>query len=65
MVTVTYTDSTKFIMRTIVNHGLNPEDSSDAPASADDLQKDGMVDLKGSGNDTKFAATEVIIYSFE
>lgn len=33
-VTVTYTDSTKFILRIVVNGGVNPEASSDAPAAA-------------------------------
>lgn len=64
LITVNFTDSTKFIITTVVNGGVSPADSSNAAASKDDLTVGASVNMKGVQTESEFNASEVIIYHF-
>lgn len=64
LVTVTYTDSTRLILRKVKNGGVNPSDISDSGAGIDDLKAGVSVSMTGVSTDNGFAASEIIIYQF-
>ena len=61
IVTVQYDDSTEFILRRIVNGGIDPSDVTETTASKDDLQIGASVSIEGSDTDSCFFATKIII----
>lgn len=63
-ITISYTENTRFILRTVVNGGVNPSDVSDMDTDASQLTVDGNVILTGNMTDSGFEAEEIVIYHF-
>lgn len=65
LTTVTFGDATTFIIRNVVNGGINASDISDTAGSSNDLSIDTDVIVSGISTADGINAEKIIIYNFK
>lgn len=65
LLTVTYSASTRFIIRNVVNGGIKASDVTDTPATSADLVKGVSTIITGRTVSEAFEADEIVIYNFK